>query len=220
MDRISITITNWEKYNPRKDLKNPTWFRMSNDLIDHPDFVDFSPLEFHALVYFLSLASRRNSATIEINYAHAKIRNIQNATIISTIQKLQRNQTVQISEQICTDDFDLSCTTNERTNDTNTSLCDARPAAPSSFDFEILYKGWPRKIGKAKGMARLVAMVRDQKTYDLFAKAVRNYAQVTNGRDDEHKLHWSSFVGTKAAPLWRDYVDVKTSQSRSGIVER
>jgi hypothetical protein len=99
MDRINVTILNWEKYNPRKDLKRPTWFAFSNDLLDHPDFADFTPGEFHAVIYLFSQASKRNSENFDVVLAHARVRNVSDETLIGTLQKLIKIQVVQADVQ-------------------------------------------------------------------------------------------------------------------------
>lgn len=100
METISITVLNWQSWNPRKDYVRPTWFAMSNDLLDHPDFVDFTPQEFHAMLYILSQASKRKSPTYSLIVAHAVKSNITRATLFSVIKKLERNQAVQVNEKL------------------------------------------------------------------------------------------------------------------------
>lgn len=100
MERITITIINWNKFNPRKDVKRPTWFAMSNDLLDHPDFADFSPVEFHTLVYIFSQASKRNSPDVDLVFAHAKVRNIEPALLMTVIRKLERIHCVRVTSEV------------------------------------------------------------------------------------------------------------------------
>lgn len=126
MERISITIINWRKWNPRKDYRKPSWFAMSNDLLDHPDFVDFTPLEFHALVYILSQASKRNSETIDIIPLHAMQRNINEAVLSSTIKKLERNQLLAV---IRTESVQNLYSTENTENTENTVTAVVKPRA-------------------------------------------------------------------------------------------
>ena len=95
-DRVTIEIANWHKWNPRKDYRRPVWFAMSNDLLDHPDFADFTPLEFHALLYIFSQASKRNSPIVDVVALHASQRGVDKKTLFSTIEKLERNQTLAV----------------------------------------------------------------------------------------------------------------------------
>lgn len=71
-DGATIEVVNWEKFNPRKDLKATTWFRLQNNLFEHEDFIDFTDGEFMTMVYLLSQCSKKQSGTIKISAAHAE----------------------------------------------------------------------------------------------------------------------------------------------------
>lgn len=66
MKKLEIKITNWDKYNPRKDRANFTWFRMSNDFFAHRDCFGLKNNEKLLYILLLCEASRENSKTIEI----------------------------------------------------------------------------------------------------------------------------------------------------------
>jgi hypothetical protein len=71
-DGATIEILNWEKYNPRKDVKATTWFRCQNSLFEEVKFTDFDAADFAALLYILSMASKAQTHKITLNYAHAE----------------------------------------------------------------------------------------------------------------------------------------------------
>lgn len=84
-----IEILNWDKFNPRKDVKNPSWFAFSNRLIEDSDFFDFSPIEFKAWIYLLSKASQKASAQFPLSFSHAeKVCQIPKKAMESTLDKL------------------------------------------------------------------------------------------------------------------------------------
>lgn len=57
-----IKIINWEKYNPRKDIKSTSWFRLQNDFWTDPMLTKLKPDQKLVWIVLLSLASRaRNS---------------------------------------------------------------------------------------------------------------------------------------------------------------
>lgn len=88
---MEITILNWDKFNPRKDVKVPTWFRLGHSLFEDPQFYDFSHSEICAWVYFLSICSKKNTPTISINFAHAKkIARLSKKTIETACEKLNK----------------------------------------------------------------------------------------------------------------------------------
>lgn len=67
-------------------------------------------------------------------------------------------------------------------------------------DFESLYREYPRKEGKTKGMAQCAKQIRTPGDYSDLQKAIRNYAAVATPGFEKH---FSSFMH-----CWRDYVDV------------
>lgn len=77
------------------------------------------------------------------------------------------------------------------------------------FDFESLYKTWPRKRGKDEGMHRLKARIKTRGAYTLFATAVAHYliehAHLKTKK--EYTPYWSSFVGVDGKEPWRDYIE-------------
>lgn len=77
------------------------------------------------------------------------------------------------------------------------------------FDFESVYKNYPRKIGKTKGIAQLKRQVRKQEEFDAFYKAVLKYREICEAMKTEKQyiMHFSTFVGTPQAPRWKDYLE-------------
>lgn len=89
-DSITITIIKWEKHNPRKDVKKPSWFALSNRLIEDPDFYSFTGNEFKAWIYMLSQASQKQSPRFQINFEHAdRACCISKKDFLSAIEKLK-----------------------------------------------------------------------------------------------------------------------------------
>lgn len=71
-DSIELTIVNWSRFNGRKDVQHPSWFRLEYRIAEDPDFYAFSHGEFRAWIYIMAQACRKNSGTIRIHYGHAK----------------------------------------------------------------------------------------------------------------------------------------------------
>lgn len=95
METLSVTIINWGKHQ-RQDVKKPSWFALSNNLLDNPDLADFGPLEFHVMVYLFCQASQRNSGTINLVFAHASRYGISKDTMEGVLEKLEQRQMVTI----------------------------------------------------------------------------------------------------------------------------
>lgn len=60
-------IPGWEKYNPRADVKSCSWFRMSNDFFNDPEFYGVSIEARVVWIYLLSVASKKMSPEVKIN---------------------------------------------------------------------------------------------------------------------------------------------------------
>lgn len=72
MSTINIKIMNWRVYNPRKDIKRPHWFALSNSIFESHELSDFTSDEFKAWIYILCQASKANKSNVFINYAFAE----------------------------------------------------------------------------------------------------------------------------------------------------
>jgi hypothetical protein len=72
------------------------------------------------------------------------------------------------------------------------------PSKPR-FDFEALYRTYPRKEGKRDGMRICERDIRTPADFEALTKAVANYASIAK---PGFVKHWSSFMAN-----WRDYVE-------------
>jgi len=88
-DSITVTINNWDKHNPRKDIKRPTWFSVDNRMIEDPDFFAFNHGEFKSWIYILSRASQKHCGTIDVHFDHAeRVCGIKKSNMNAAIEKL------------------------------------------------------------------------------------------------------------------------------------
>lgn len=94
---MKITINNWNKYNPRKDLKHPSWLRLQNNFFESVNFYDFSPHEKLAFIYLLCYASKNidEPGVVDVNFSHAlKVGNLKKSDLENAIKKLELLQIV------------------------------------------------------------------------------------------------------------------------------
>lgn len=107
-----------------------------------------------------------------------------------------------------------------QTRDTEETHADLRPAEstpaaqaeliavqkpPDRFDFESLYKLYPRKDGKADGMKLCRARIKTVADFEALGRAVRNYAEKCRIENKE-KTYTKQF-DTFMRGAWRDYID-------------
>jgi len=74
-------------------------------------------------------------------------------------------------------------------------------------DIEAVYAKYPRKIGKAKGMAIAAREIKTPADLAALERAVKNYSDECAGREPDKIAHFSTFMGR-----WRDHVGTDEEQ--------
>lgn len=88
---LQIRIKNFEKYKGRSDVKNNTWFRLSNRFLEDHEFFDFTSDEKLVWIYLLSIASQKNHGDIHVSYQHAHhVCKIEKNVLTTSIEKLNK----------------------------------------------------------------------------------------------------------------------------------
>jgi uncharacterized phage protein (TIGR02220 family) len=67
-----IEVEDWEKYNPRKDVKSPAWFRLENNLFSNSLLYGLNHETILFFVYLLCQASTNNCAIFELSLPHLR----------------------------------------------------------------------------------------------------------------------------------------------------
>lgn len=216
-DFIELTIVGWEKFNGRKDVAHPTWFRVQYRLLEDPDFYHFTHEEMLVWFYIMAQACRKASATVRVYFLHAHAtRKISRRGILSAIKKLQELKLVTIDVTPTLRGRDVHDTRQDRQDKTEQDRQDKTPSptppAPA-FDFETAYQTYPRKIGKAAGMKSLLKQIKTQTDFEDFSRAVENYAKAVIGSEEKYIKHFSSFVGSERSDYpWREWVNYQPRQ--------
>lgn len=73
------------------------------------------------------------------------------------------------------------------------------------FDLEALYAGYPRKEGKAKGLAKLKSLIASEADYERHRRAIANL--VTRIQRDGMERQYVPHFSTWANGSWLDYAD-------------
>lgn len=182
--QIIVTITGWEKYNARADVKHPTWFRMENDISISPALFGLLPEERWVWVTLMSQASKKSDAVITIQLEWFSWYTGASAdTILSALQKLSDNGAVTyVDERIRTDTIaddrprphtsstDRHTLQTDITNITDTTVAAAKPRTPTtagsvvwesySKAFEERYRLEPRRNSQTNSLCkRLVELL-------------------------------------------------------------
>jgi len=87
-------------------------------------------------------------------------------------------------------------------------LLPTEPPGPA-FDFEALYRRYPRKEGKQKGLDYCEETITTAAQYEALSRSIANYAAQVQGKDPQYTKHFSSFMR-----CWRDYIDAPAPAPR------
>ncbi len=99
---IYVEILNWERFNPRKDVKHNSWFRCDHSLFEHPDFHDFTHSDIIVWLYLLCLASKKNSSCVTVYTNHAdRLANISLIQLCTALQKLNKIKAITFKHVTC-----------------------------------------------------------------------------------------------------------------------
>jgi len=96
MESITVRILNFERFNPRTDVKRPSWFRLDHGMIDDPEIYMLDDAEFRAWIYVLSMASKKNAdGVVRIFFDHAhRACGVSKKAILGLVGKLEQLQVI------------------------------------------------------------------------------------------------------------------------------
>jgi hypothetical protein len=214
LDFIEIEILNWEKHQPRKDIKHPTWFALDNRILEDAKLFGLSAEEWKALLYVFCQASQQNSAKVKINHRHAsKVCDVQKKSIDSLIRTLP--YVIRTDPYASVRDPNADVTRHYTTlQDTTLQNTNARPYVErvSLSDLNSVYQGYPRKEGKSRGLSKLRTSVRDPADLIECVTARDNFVAHHKRLGTESRFipHFSTWAGS-----WRDWLDPNHGQAES-----
>lgn len=102
------------------------------------------------------------------------------------------------------------------TNNHNNNIAQSPSGDASKFEFETLYKKFPRKEGKSRGLKICHVQIKTLDDFELLKKAIDNYsnycrAKITNPRFIKH---FATFMGE-----WRDWLEVESENEHQPTPE-
>jgi len=202
---MNIEILNFERYNPRKDMIRPQWFRLDNRMVFDPQFHDFKSHEMWLWIVLLSLASMKNDAQIICTTAyliHAS--KLSMSQIKAGLIKLQQNQCVRVTLKPRSANLNDPAPTEITGITEKTEITELiKSKSPyGTFDFDRLYDLYPRKLGKKKGVDRAKTQIKTQGQYEALRAAIKNYARYCVRKELQYIQHFSTFMN-----VWTDWVN-------------
>lgn len=226
MHTYKLKIHNWEKYNPRVDRKQHSWFRVNNDIAESQDLWGLTFEEKWVWLCLLGFASKCGTGDLEFDaewFAY-RIRASEKA-IRSCFEKLEGK---------CIDILNAEQTVTDATPAGNHSVTTATPSGSPTlrtlrtlrnkymstgkapvceFDFDALYKKYPRKEGKKTGLKTCRTRIRTKADYDRLSFAIDQYTKHLNRNGTEPRFIklFSTFVN-----CWEDWTDPEVGTVTAG----
>lgn len=205
-----VKINNWNKHN-RSDVKHPTWFACSNEMVEDDDFIGFTGEEFRAWIYLLSKASKKQNPNVSVNFDSAfRKANIKETSFRSAIKKLQELQIIAVDVTSTLRERYVDVSLQDSTLHNNTEMGQPK-GLPVEWAFEEVYAAYPKRVGnqrKADGMKSLKKIITSQKVFDEIKTAVENYAshcRVEKIIGTERVAQFATFFGT--GKLWEEWIN-------------
>ncbi len=199
---LTVTIKNWSKYNPRKDIKHHRWFAMSNRVLEDADFMDFTGDEIKVWIYILSQASQQNSARICIKFKHSeKVCGIKKLLLLKTVEKLTEIGMLQNART----DSEHACSDHVRYKQTvQTEHTQHTTDTPAYADREHVLKSiWNEK----KGALPIVKSLQDPKRFKNTELRWAENPSEDYWREVISKLAASKFCTGQSGSGWRASFD-------------
>lgn len=203
-DGATIEVVNWDKYNPRTDAKRPTWFRLDNTLATSAGFHGLDCEQKWLWVVIMSLVSQKNGEPITWNSGYVlAITGIKEKKQDETIEVFEKFVRLRVSRDVTSKLHSESVRDSHATNITNehNEHNEQNITNTVTFDLESIYRRYPRKLGKSKGIGKLEKEIRSQEDFEKLIVAVENYAASRRNQDPQYTKHFSTFVSE-----WRDWV--------------
>lgn len=211
-DGATIKILNWEEYNPRKDVKASSWFRLSHSLFEDPKFFEFEHAELSFWIYILCFASKENSGDVYLSLAHAeRIGRFSKSQVNSAIAKLVKNGciSVGVTQTLRARNVDV---TDANATDGRTDERNGSPSGSPETAFEEIYKSYPKRKGNQRKQYALKSCLKNFKTAEQVEKlktAVKNYAahcEAEKKTGTPFVLQFATFVNS----VWEEWVAPQT----------
>lgn len=210
---FTVTVLGWEKHNGNKK-RGHTHFLLSTRFFDDAKIHSLPNCYKLAYIWILSrcgddLKSTVSFSEVALRYAVSNLK-----VPIKCIEALQSNQLLRIDKieslkELNRKEIEKNSPDEPKPSglkaQTEMSFATKKP----SFNFEEIYAIYPRKEGKADGMATLKKTIINETQLKELHLAVKNYTEdcKISNRERRYIRQWSSFIGSKEKPFWRDWID-------------
>lgn len=204
---IKITIRNWDKFQPRKDIKNPSWFRLNHSIIGEYDFLSLTPKEKLLWIYVLCCASQKNCASPLIIRAQAVQFTVMRAVELTVaLKKFNAFGWIEQPRNVNGTYTGSIWPLQDKTDKTDKQNKTTQAHLYAQF-FDTLWQKYPKKKDKQAALRALRTKVRVSE-FESFEKALDNYIKASEGKDIQYMKFFKTFVSG-----WQDWENPEQDQS-------
>lgn len=219
---IVVKVINWNKFQSDHGRNTYIWFRFHHAFFRHGQALKLGPDGTFLFLYFLCECADRKTdelaiyppiALAQLGWKHEKL--------MKTVRTLVKAGCIEYKASELHLEYEASHTAvpdrieenRIEENRIETLVQSAKADRTSvSFDFEQIYRKYPRKQGRHKGMLTCEARIKTASQYEQLSRAVDNYAQYCkdNGTETQYVRLFSTFMTS-----WTDWVDPESSEDFS-----
>jgi hypothetical protein len=213
---IVVEIIEWDSYQPRKDIKKSSWFRIDHDIVENDKILTLDPTEKWIFFYLLCCASKQNTSRPTINSEKASFfipcfekdvfRAIEKLKSLGIVRTLTlRGRYVDVS---------LHNKTEHNKTYTHTSQSSE---CKQEFDFNEIYNAYPRKLGRQRGEKLFKQQIKTREDFTSLARAVKNYANQMAAIDQPKQFikQFDTFMG-----CWKDWANTPQENAQHEIANK
>jgi len=201
---MKLEILGWLNFNPRKELKSMSWFRVQSDIAYSETLFGLTAEQKWLWIFLLSTCARKCSGVININFKFISHQTgISERIIKNTLQLFENKGLVSNTIEGDTTRSENGPYEEDRQTNKQTDL---------SLNFEALYQKYPKKIGKSAGLKTCHRKIKTQNEYENLSTAIDNFNRVIEIENTEKKYikQFSTFMN-----CWEDYLEIDTGGKTS-----
>lgn len=219
-----IRFKNWEEFQNNKLngsgnlVEKTSWFKFYTSVIFNEVWTELDDSEFRVFIFSLCQASlNRNKGFYRYSdRIHDRMSGIDKSVFHRAFKKLKSLQVIEIRAErgryaSAASDYPRLEEKREeeiRLEEKREILADSAVAEPRRvFDFDALYKKYPRKEGKQKGLLTCKAQIKTLEDYECLDLAIGRYVAhiAKNATEPRFIKQFSTFMTS-----WRDWLDSET----------
>jgi hypothetical protein len=202
---IIIDIVNFTKHNPKKTT---SWFKLRNDWFDDPKLCEVPPIDRYI---YVALCGLRGTSGVPLRWLsvgalQARLR-LSGTSIVPRLVNLQKYGLIILHLPY----IQRKKENKHQKREEKAKIGESEPSVPK-FDFESVYRDYPRKLGKSPGLKKCRTHVKTEADYESLKYAIERYKQhcASNHVEAKFIMHFSTFMNQ-----WRDWLDLGHGESLS-----